>query len=512
MMEGEIKILSQQALLDLVNLSFIPASWTVGLDVITYGTLDNLFVVVEENYFSYNVILEVLNKLTGRDVSNVIKKPSNYVKKIRNHMKRNTFEMCKNDEVSDLHVTDHVNVSNPSMILGPFCEEGDITIELLDDITKGKTTELSKKPLRNGTILELERYRKTSNTTWKCFTLWLSVLMGKDGESVSHEAVRHKIETIINKKGSFMKESQKEEMEIYLSSEFLLPAQKILLQPSSQSDPDNEIYALQKNISKLLDENSELEIRVHNTCLALKEESDSRHSTESDFKILSKKYVDLQKHNKKVSLELAEKMSKLSTMSTRNVNKRIKRSKERSMSMEQSLNDELCKNGLLEEEVEILNQKLTEALETGLKYRKKNSYLKKKFGCLEPSSSYSESYVSALKNQISALENEKFELEEKINEFMTQEISVFKNGMYNDSVRMVYEDLLCMGLSTRNVEKVIRIVLEKLAGISVEKLPKPTFTKYMLIEARGLAQLHVAAELAGNDFLDHSTSTIDGFM
>ena len=178
------------------------------------------------------------------------------------------------------------------------------------------------------------------------------------------------------------------------------------------------------------------------------------------------------------------------------------------MSLERSLNDELCKNGLLEEEVEILNQKLTEALETGLKYRKKNSYLKKKFGCLEPSSSYSESYVSALKNQISALENEKFELEEKINEFMTQEISVFKNGMYNDSVRMVYEDLLCMGLSTRNVEKVIRIVLEKLAGISVEKLPKPTFAKYMLIEARGLAQLHVAAELAGTD-LDFSTSTID---
>ena len=68
---------------------------------------------------------------------------------------------------------------------------------------------------------------------------------------------------------------------------------------------------------------------------------------------------------------------------------------------------------------------------------------------------------------------------------------------------MVYVDILCMGLSTRNVEKVIKIVLEKvikivlekLAGIECDRLPKATFSKYMLIEACGLAQLHIASEL-----------------
>ena len=61
---------------------------------------------------------------------------------------------------------------------------------------------------------------------------------------------------------------------------------------------------------------------------------------------------------------------------------------------------------------------------------------------------------------------------------------------------MVYEDILCTGLSTRNVEKVIKLVLEKLAGIECDQLPESTFNKYMLIEARGIAQLQIASELA----------------
>ena len=46
---------------------------------------------------------------------------------------------------------------------------------------------------------------------------------------------------------------------------------------------------------------------------------------------------------------------------------------------------------------------------------------------------------------------------------------------------------------SRNVEEVIRIVLRKLANKECGRLPKPTFAKYMLLEARGLAQLHVAS-------------------
>ena len=107
------------------------------------------------------------------------------------------------------------------------------------------------------------------------------------------------------------------------------------------------------------------------------------------------------------------------------------------------------------------------------------------------------SHISDLDQQIKFLQNEKCILEERINSFMNEnEIQVFENGHYNDNIRAVYEDLLVMGISTRNVEDVIRIVLKKLAGLDASKLPGPTFAKYMLLEARTTSQLHILSELA----------------
>ena len=61
-----------------------------------------------------------------------------------------------------------------------------------------------------------------------------------------------------------------------------------------------------------------------------------------------------------------------------------------------------------------------------------------------------QSYTESIKLQIETLQHEKLELEEKINDFSAEkEISFYRNGQYNDNIRMVYEDLLCMGLSFR---------------------------------------------------------------
>ena len=62
---------------------------------------------------------------------------------------------------------------------------------------------------------------------------------------------------------------------------------------------------------------------------------------------------------------------------------------------------------------------------------------------------------------------------------------------------MLYEDLLCLGVSTNNVENVIRKCL-KVVGVTVHNLPKATFAKYMLFEARLLEQLRVFDELTEN--------------
>ena len=84
-------------------------------------------------------------------------------------------------------------------------------------------------------------------------------------------------------------------------------------------------------------------------------------------------------------------------------------------------------------------------------------------------------------------------------ELSSQKLSFFQNKKYTNKIRSVYEDPLCFGVSSRNVEKVVRIVLEKLAGITCDWLPKATFSKDMLYEAWALAQFQVASELNCSD-------------
>ena len=153
---------------------------------------------------------------------------------------------------------------------------------------------------------------------------------------------------------------------------------------------------------------------------------------------------------------------------------------------------------------------LDKPLVEGVKYRKKASYFKRKYEKSNDSENDSvQSIIKDLNQQIRALENEKFMLNEKIDTFLSREICCFEKGRYKDVIRMVYEDILMMGVSTRNVERVIRLVLEKVAGIKVDRLPSECFARYMLVEARGLAQYQIAFELVDNcsDMTLHSDGT-----
>ena len=59
-------------------------------------------------------------------------------------------------------------------------------------------------------------------------------------------------------------------------------------------------------------------------------------------------------------------------------------------------------------------------------------------------------------------------LNEKIDTFLNRGICCFEKHKYKDVIQIVYDDILMMGVSTRNVERVIRLVLEKVAGIKVD--------------------------------------------
>ena len=111
------------------------------------------------------------------------------------------------------------------------------------------------------------------------------------------------------------------------------------------------------------------------------------------------------------------------------------------------------------------------ALRTILALTKSVSYLKiKNKKANEKNNSHL--YTQSWKEQILFLENEKCESEEKIGVFLTKKLSFFENNKYTDSIRMVYEDILCMGLGTRNVDKVIKTALKNFQVLNVTDCQK----------------------------------------
>ena len=152
-----------------------------------------------------------------------------------------------------------------------------------------------------------------------------------------------------------------------------------------------------------------------------------------------------------------KKVEKLAKLTPRNVNKRINHQKENNKILQEQVDEANCKVDFLEKENEELNKSLDKALRMTLKLRKSVSYLKLTNRKINEENN-SESYIQSLKDQILSLENKKCELEGKIEVFTIKKLSFIKNGRYCDKIRMVHESILCMGLSTWNVEKIIKNV------------------------------------------------------
>ena len=112
--------------------------------------------------------------------------------------------------------------------------------------------------------------------------------------------------------------------------------------------------------------------------------------------------------------------------------------------------------------------------------------------------------VKKLSEDVHYLENEnemmQVQLEEILNE---REISTFEGGQYRDEVREVCYSLLARGVSTRDMESIIRTVLKKLGNVDIGKLPKKSVVSNMMIECDQLAKIQV-----GNTILTGTNNTL----
>ena len=81
--------------------------------------------------------------------------------------------------------------------------------------------------------------------------------------------------------------------------------------------------------------------------------------------------------------------------------------------------------------------------------------------------------------------------------------------MYTDNIRLLYMDLLALGVSTEKIKPVIEKVQSRLTDSCAQlKLPKSTFSKYMLNEVRSLSFIQ-SRELFDSDNVEHMTLCTD---
>jgi hypothetical protein len=214
----------------------------------------------------------------------------------------------------------------------------------------------------------------------------------------------------------------------------------------------------------------------------------------------------VQNENKRLHTKLEQKNHKRGILLARNVNKRIK-----------------CRDTIitsLQEETVNLQNKLaltqTKAKEIKQKYknqsallhyyknlRQKETNIFEKNSTMQTKTNDVDDFLSEkqiLKENVIWLENENEELSEKVNELMNnKEIITFQGGKYKDTVREVYASLLASNVGVKNVEKVVKIVLNKLANVEVDRLPKKSFSEIMLVEAKALAQMQCAEAIMQSD-------------
>ena len=99
-----------------------------------------------------------------------------------------------------------------------------------------------------------------------------------------------------------------------------------------------------------------------------------------------------------------------------------------------------------------------------------------------------EKRIEDLMCEIEIGRNERDQLAECLREFESQTLKMKQHKqLYLDNFRQCCMELMSLNVNTENVEKVIRSVLQHIAGMNIENLPKLSILIQMTSEMKGLA-------------------------
>lgn len=200
--------------------------------------------------------------------------------------------------------------------------------------------------------------------------------------------------------------------------------------------------------------------------------------------------------------ELTEKLSKLSV---RNTNKKLKRRDEKITELKEQVKDR-----------EKLQCNLNQAIGRLKSYQYRLGVAKNKYNTISEKCDHLKSIAQDLnqemvvfKSSLQDSENEHNSLLERLQELESHTFETKEHQRkYLDNVRQCCIELLSLNVGIKNVDLIIRCVLKHIVSFEIKELPKTATLTRMYAEMKGIACQQLSEELQkGENFTLHSDGT-----
>ena len=162
---------------------------------ITYGLLDHIFRVLDEENISTNQIIPcfaTLPKKSENVIANIVKKPHNFVKKAKNYLQNNPNDLEKLHPDFSEEGTEEMSAGH----VGVFCQNLGITAYTLENYSNFKNKFL----FNNGSILEINDYynsnKSRGNVTFTELSEIINTLSSQDFAGMDKFRLRKRLRNI----------------------------------------------------------------------------------------------------------------------------------------------------------------------------------------------------------------------------------------------------------------------------------------------------------------------------
>ena len=375
-----------------------------------------------------------------------------------------------------------------SDLIGEYCMQAGITA---DDITDGSLRKLTQ-PLSKGVMYELNCFRRDNGYSWNEFYTWIKQLCG-DKCMPSLGAVKVSVGRL-EKKRSELSRNKQPDLIGSLFQEPIFPSTNKV-----DASEHQQLSTVHSNEPVLEQVNIELTRKLRSAEEALTTERSKNES-------------------------LTEKLSKLSI---RNTNKKLKR---RDKQISDYKSEIVSLQASSEAQVEQL-AKLERRLEHSQRVSERNrvascrsskkamdiSGEREELLCrMKDMEEHFMQYIERLETRISDLSEsldeakcERDDLADRLHQLEIHRLSTKEHQQkYLDSIRQCCIELLSLNVGIKQVEPVIKSVLQNIAALDVDILPAPSTLANMLAEMKGLACQQLSEVLSQEENLTlHSDGT-----